>query len=576
VSRVDDKDKVNRRGLLLGGVSALVLNTLLFRPAKPQLSTPYGTQNPQTGISANPQSGVSMGAGLPPAMVSNPPDIYVNMKTNQAVFRNSQVVPATQLVSVSRASPATQVNASGVWSTFLANQHAMTDLGHSIWEARTNSIRNNAMAGAAAGSPGTLPTNWGVSGFSGLTQTIVGTGNTSGIDYIDIQFSGTTSGTTGNINFESTTQIAATYGQTWSASAFLAVTGGDFTNVSAVKLAQIENTSGGALVQTDVGSDVKGSLTGTIARFSYSATLGGATTAKVQPGLQFTLTNSAAVNFTIRIGWPQLENNSLINSTVASAVMAASGTGGVNGSAVYSVGGGAGPTTATLNVTWAAGVMTVNSVANAGSYTTFPPSPSTLTYVSGTATGWTGATVTLTPTDLHTQAAASNPILTTSAAVTRNSEADTLVLTGLPGFGSAYTVYARITPQTPTGYPNPQFSIQVDDGTATNRAFLRREASTGSGTWRGFGGAGWNISATALTQSASVKLAGAATTSDQAYYDNAAQVGTASAATLPSGLNTVHLGVDAGTVNQVNGNLEEFAIWFTQRLPNATLQAITT
>jgi hypothetical protein len=31
-----------------------------------------------------------------------------------------------------------------------------------------------------------------------------------------------------------------------------------------------------------------------------------------------------------------------------------------------------------------------------------------------------------------------------------------------------------------------------------------------------------------------------------------------------------------GTSSQFNGNLEEIAIWFTQRLPNATLQAITT
>ena len=80
---------------------------------------------------------------------------------------------------------------------------------------------------------------------------------------------------------------------------------------------------------------------------------------------------------------------------VSSAVTAASGTGGVNGPGVYTVAGGACTTQPTLNVTWATGVMTVNSVATTGACTTLPGSPAALTYLSGIATGWTGATATL-------------------------------------------------------------------------------------------------------------------------------------------------------------------------------------
>ena len=67
------------------------------------------------------------------------------------------------------------------------------------------------------------------------------------------------------------------------------------------------------------------------------------------------------------------------------------GTGGVNGTAVYSAGGGTCSIQPTLNVTWTSGVLTVNSVANGGTCTVFPPNLVPLTYVSGTASGWVGA-----------------------------------------------------------------------------------------------------------------------------------------------------------------------------------------
>ena len=45
----------------------------------------------------------------------------------------------------------------------------------------TNRVRNNTMAGVAAGTPGTLPTNWiTFTGVTGLTREIVGTGTSPG------------------------------------------------------------------------------------------------------------------------------------------------------------------------------------------------------------------------------------------------------------------------------------------------------------------------------------------------------------------------------------------------------------
>jgi len=84
-----------------------------------------------------------------------------------------------------------------------------------------------------------------------------------------------------------------------------------------------------------------------------------------------------------------------VASAVASAATASVGT-GTAGTGVYSVNGGVGAP-ATLNITSAAGgISAINSVVSGGQYTTFPPSPATLTFVSGTGS-LTGSTVTLTP-----------------------------------------------------------------------------------------------------------------------------------------------------------------------------------
>jgi hypothetical protein len=215
--------------------------------------------------------------------------------------------------------------------------------------------------------------------------------------------------------------------------------------------------------------------------------------------------------------------------------------------------------------------MAVNSVANAGSYTTFPPSPAALTYVSGTATGWTGATVTLTPTNNATQAAASNPILTTSVAVTRNAEADTLVLTGLPGFGAAYTAWGRGTPQAASSNATNQFLFDAGAGATLGAAGYR---ATGNASWGENGGGHGGLSA--WTQNTSGKIAVAVAANDQAASFNGSSVTTTSNATVTASTLVTLGSVNNGSASFFNGNLEEIAIWFTQRVPNATLQAMTT
>ena len=166
-------------------------------------------------------------------------------------------------------------------------------------------------------------------------------------------------------------------------------------------------------------------------------------------------------------------------------------------------------------------------------------------------------------------------IITAGATATR--AADVITLTTPPTFGSAYSLFAQFTPQAPAASLGIQFAVQVDDGTATNRVFLRREPTTGNATWRGIGGTGWNTSINGQATNVRAKIAGAAAAGDQASYStNGTLMGTAAAAVLPLGLITVRISSDATGVNSLNGFLERIAIWPTTRIPNTQLQTITT
>jgi len=231
--------------------------------------------------------------------------------------------PASFLTT-SRASVAYEDDNSGTWYPFSSGQLRVTNKGALIEESRTNSIRNNSMQGAVAGTPGTRPNFWQALTLSGLTQTIVGTGTQNGIDYIDIQISGTSAGTAIGIAMDNNTTIAATTGQTWTQSVFLALVGGDFTNVTSFVQRVSERTNTGTLVQNDDGSNIVSSVNATLTRFTWTPTLsGGATTAFATPNLTFVVNNTSAINFTIRIGWPQLELGAFATSPIRTTSAAA-------------------------------------------------------------------------------------------------------------------------------------------------------------------------------------------------------------------------------------------------------------
>jgi hypothetical protein len=183
--------------------------------------------------------------------------------------------------------------------------------------AATNSIRNNSMVGASA--PNTLPTNWSNAG-SGLTRQSVVTGTLNGIPYVDIRISGTANNTFHDVFWDASNIIAASVGQNWVASCYLQIIAQPNPPVS-YALAMREFNSGGGFLGVFTGPALSISTT-SFNRFSFTRALNQATVAFVHPSLFLTLVNGQTYDFTIRIGYPQMEIGSVATSVIPTTTAA--------------------------------------------------------------------------------------------------------------------------------------------------------------------------------------------------------------------------------------------------------------
>jgi len=234
-------------------------------------------------------------------------------------------------VTFTRASTATFFNSAGVLTSaatnaprFDYNPATLAAQGLLIEESRTNSIRNNTMQGAAAGTPGTLPTNWAYDPSStGLSRQVVATGTDNGINYVDLRVFGTAAAANYvAFYFETSTGVAAVSGQTWTGTYYLKLTAGSTTGLTTLPSFGInEGTSGGVFVSGGNGPGV--TPTAAWQRVSYTRALsGGGTVATILPFVIIAVSNGAAIDITLRIGLPQLEQGAFATSVIPTTTTA--------------------------------------------------------------------------------------------------------------------------------------------------------------------------------------------------------------------------------------------------------------
>jgi hypothetical protein len=242
----------------------------------------------------------------------------------------------SDIITFTRASTGTFFSSAGVLTSaaidaprFDYNPSTLAAQGLLIEESRTNSIRNNTMVGAVAGTPGTLPTNWsGSTTGAGVTREIVGTGTENGVQYVDIKVSGTT---TGALFFgtrpDGANIIAASNGQTWTFSSYVRLIAGSFTGITRLNYVITYNDASSAPIQFGTGDIFPTSAPLNTQRFVRTTTAINASTAFVQGNWQIEAPTATAIDITLRIGLPQLEQGafatSVIPTTSATATRAA-------------------------------------------------------------------------------------------------------------------------------------------------------------------------------------------------------------------------------------------------------------
>jgi hypothetical protein len=170
---------------------------------------------------------------------------------------------------------------------------------------RRNWIPNSGYAGAVAGNPGTLPTGWSGTGLqNGINKIVAGVGMEGDLQYVDLHFAGTASGTgVGEVIFAP--NIAAKAGETWTESAYLRMIAGGKDHVLGAKLITY-NTPNTANGSTDFLAKLS-SLELKSQRYANTWVTSGGTMTGVSPRIQVVGEPGIFMDITIRVAGVQME-----------------------------------------------------------------------------------------------------------------------------------------------------------------------------------------------------------------------------------------------------------------------------
>lgn len=233
----------------------------------------------------------------------------------------------TNLATVTRASKAWDPGAwtyqsgatVGALTEYAANQPRITARGLLIEGSATNLIRNPRFEGATAGvigSGGAMPTYYTLAG-SGYTLEVIGVGQESGWDYLELEAVMSSSGSLALYFDALTVTSSSSY---YTIACGIKATSGDFSNLNTVLLRADEYTSVPAYVSTNSSAGLKDSIDANHRRFHFNL-ISDATATRQQPYIQLIATASGGT-FRFRLYAPQMENarnpSSPVLPTVAS------------------------------------------------------------------------------------------------------------------------------------------------------------------------------------------------------------------------------------------------------------------
>jgi hypothetical protein len=137
---------------------------------------------------------------------------------------------------------------------------------------------------------------------------------------------------------------------------------------------------------------------------------------------------------------------------------------------------------------------------------------------------------------------------------------------------TAGTLYAEAdTPYT----GHAERIIQIDDGTANNRASLSFNASAAAEFDFIHGGTSEAaLTAGTIAVGTMAQMAAAFQVNDFALVEGGGTPATASSGSVPT-FSALRIGVDASGANNLFGHIAQFAVWNNLRGPNGSLQALT-
>ncbi|WP_314435574.1 hypothetical protein [Massilia timonae] len=168
-------------------------------------------------------------------------------------------------------------------------------------EPETNYIRNNTMQGAG---PGVMPNLWGPSDRTslGISCDPVGVGVESGIEFLDLRYSGTaTSGATLFLRFEQSGPVPAKADQKWVASVLLKAVIGDPSTIQ-MFVTERDVAAGSTGIRYYGLSSISSKLDAQSAEYDTV----GQTTSSIYFGLAVYFNAGQAYDFTIRVALPHL------------------------------------------------------------------------------------------------------------------------------------------------------------------------------------------------------------------------------------------------------------------------------